>query len=75
MNTPFELSTSNDDKIVYVRPVKVSDLPKDVQDHAKGVDEIYAVHNSDGQRLALVRDRKMAFLLASEHDLAAVNVH
>ena len=75
MNTPFDIDTKGGSKIVYVRPVKVADLPSQVRDQAMGVDEIYAVHDADGQRLALVRDRKMAFLLAREHDLAAVNVH
>ncbi|MDU8944732.1 DUF1150 family protein [Ovoidimarina sediminis] len=75
MNTPFDFDANAESKIVYVRPVKVADLPSEVREQAMGVDEIYAVHNADGQRLALVRDRRMAFLLAREHDLAAVNVH
>jgi len=33
------------------------------------------VHDSDGQRLALVKNRKLAFALARQNDLAPVNVH
>ncbi|TYB89133.1 DUF1150 family protein [Oceaniovalibus sp. ACAM 378] len=60
---------------VYVRSVKVGDLPADVQDQADGLDEIYAVHNADGDRLALVRDRQLAFIVARQNDMAPVSVH
>jgi len=36
---------------------------------------IYAVHRADGERLALVRDRALAFVLARQNDLAPVSVH
>ena len=75
MNTPFEFDDGAKDRIVYVRPVEVADLPREVRDQAPGVERIFAVHAADGQRLALVRDRDMAFALAREHDLAPVNVH
>ncbi|MEM9709656.1 MAG: DUF1150 family protein [Pseudomonadota bacterium] len=64
-----------DDKIVYVRPVNVIELPEEVQAHAEGLEQIYAVHNTDGERLALVKDRELAFFLARQHELAPVNVH
>ncbi|NCO21402.1 MAG: DUF1150 family protein [Rhodobacterales bacterium] len=60
---------------VYVRPVKVDDLPADVREQADGLDEIYAVHNVDGDRLALVRDRRLAFIVARQNDMAPVSVH
>jgi hypothetical protein len=40
-----------------------------------GMDEIYAVHDADGQRLALVKDRTLAFVLARQNDFAPVSVH
>ncbi|MDM8167468.1 DUF1150 family protein [Roseovarius sp.] len=61
--------------IVYVRPVKVDDLPADVQQQAMGLETLYAVHNADGERLALVRDRALAFVLAKQHDMEPVAVH
>lgn len=63
------------DNIVYVRSVKVGDLPQDVQEQADGLDQIYAVHSADGDRLALVRDRKLAFIVARQNDMAPVSVH
>ncbi len=75
MNTTFDQLPGGEDRIVYVRPVAVIDLPAEVQEAAEGAEMIYAVHNADGERLALVRDRKLAFVLARQNDLAPVNVH
>ena len=61
--------------IVYVRPVLVADLPSDLQEQAEGFETIYAVHRPNGERVALVADRKLAFALARQHDMAPVSVH
>lgn len=61
--------------IVYVRPVKVADLPDDLRQQAQGVEDLYAVHDENGQRLALVRGRNLAFMLARQNDMTPVNVH
>ncbi len=61
--------------IVYVRPVLVADLPAALQEQAEGFETIYAVHRPNGERLALVADRKLAFALARQHDMAPVSVH
>ena len=75
MNSPFDIRGMNDERMVYVRAVDVSDLPDDVKDQAEGQPNIYAVHSADGARLALVKDRNMAFVLARQNDFAPVNVH
>jgi len=75
MYSKFEDLPGGDDRIVYVRPVAVVDLPTEVQNAADGAEMLYAVHNADGARLALVRDRKLAFVLARQNDLSPVNVH
>jgi len=75
VETAYELNSAGERPIVYVRPVKVADLPEDIRTQAGDLTEIYAVHDEDGERLALVRDRKMAFILANQNELAAVNVH
>ena len=75
MNTKFDFGPEGDGRIVYVRPVAVADLPDEIQGHAMGAETIYAVHNADGERLALVKDRSMAFILALQNDLAPVSVH
>lgn len=61
--------------IVYVRPVQVSDLPSELQAQAEGIEVLYAVHRPNGERVALVADRKLAFALARQHDMAPVSVH
>ena len=61
--------------IVYVRPVAVKDLPDEVQAQAGGIENLYAVHAESGERLALVRNRELAFMLARQNDMAPVHVH
>ena len=75
MNTPFEFESDAEAPIVYVRTVKVADLPKDVQKQAAGAEQLYAVYDTEGSRLALVSDREMAFLLARQHDMNPVFAH
>ncbi len=67
------LPTEN--RIVYVKAVDVTELPREVRDQAGDLDQLYAVHDSEGQQLALVADRKLAFRLARQHDYAPVPVH
>ncbi len=75
MDTRYDIGADESRAIVYVRPVKVDELPEDVRQQAGGLDTLYAVHNADGERLALVRDRKLAFILAKQHDMVPVTVH
>jgi len=75
MDTKYENFPQCDDRIVYVRPVAFEDLPEDVQGQMQGADALFAVHNADGERLALVRDERLAFVLARQNDLAPVYVH
>lgn len=75
MNTKYPNFEQTDDRVVYVRPVEVIELPEELRAQIEGTDRIYAVHDSDGQRLALVKDRALAFHLARQNDLAPVNVH
>ena len=74
MQTPFEFSEEQG-RTVYVKTVDVSDLPAEVQGKIEGLDHLYAVHNSDGEQLALVADRQLAFRLARQNDYAPVAVH
>lgn len=63
------------DNLVYIRPVSAIELPDEIREKVAGQETLYAVHNSAGQRLALVKDRQLAFVLARQNDLAPVNVH
>lgn len=63
--------------LVYVRKVMVEDLPEAVQEEARqgGLEELYALHRADGEQVALVGDRGLAFSLARQNDLNPVSVH
>ncbi|MBI6629285.1 DUF1150 family protein [Pontibaca salina] len=74
MNTPQKFE-HDDNRIVYVKTVNVADLPKEIQAEAGDLNRLYAVHNADGQQLALVADRRLAFVLARQHDMSPVAVH
>lgn len=75
MTTPFDFAKNNDARIVYVRPVELADLPQKMQEQASGIEQLYAVHSEDGERLAVVADRDLAFVLARQNDFAPVTVH
>ena len=75
METMFDFESLSKDRLVYIRPVEVAELPDEIRDQAKGHDHVYAVHAADGLRLALAKNRKLAFALARQNDFAPVNVH
>jgi hypothetical protein len=75
MDTRYDFETDETQAIVYVKSVPVADLPDDVRAQAEGLDILYAVHSVDGERLALVRDRKLAFVLARQNNMVPVTVH
>ena len=77
MDTKFEFGPEADAglPIVYIREVAVEELPEEVKAQLSGETSLYAVHDAEGARLALVRDRKLAFLLARQNDMAPVSVH
>jgi len=74
MNTPYNFST-DDTRIVYVKPVAVSELPEEVRAQAGDLEELFAVHSEEGEQLALVANRSLAFSLARQHDYKPVAVH
>lgn len=75
MNVKFDALPEAERQIVYVRPVMVAELEQDLQDEIGPVETVYSVHRPDGARVALVRDRGLAFALARQNDLTPVNVH
>ena len=74
MKTTYDVDQP-ENRIVYVKTIDAADLPDAVRDEIGDLDQLFAVHDSDGQQLALVADRKLAFVLAREHDYAPVAVH
>ena len=73
--TEDNLSSSDlKDRTVYVSAVNVADLPEAV---AKGISQgrVYSLNSSTGERLALVKDRSLAFVLARQNEFHPVPVH
>ncbi len=75
MDTRYDFGPEQGQPIVYVRPVKVAELPEELRQQLGGIETLYAVHNAEGERLALVRDRTLAYVLAKQHDMTAVAAH
>jgi hypothetical protein len=78
MKTEFDFtvnSATDTGRMVYVKPVLVSDLPSEVQSKIDGLEQLFAVHDADGQQLALVADRRLAFALARKHDYTPLALH
>ena len=75
MYTNQEKMTSQKGRIVYVRSVNVDELPDEVRDQIDDLTKLYAVHSVDGERLALVKCRELAFVLARQNDMSPVTVH
>ena len=83
MTAPFQGFPEGAERTVYVRPVAVADLERELPEEARAemreqlgeTKVIYSVHDMEGKRLALVADRALAFNLAKAHDFSALSVH
>lgn len=75
MKTKYDFKAMESQRLVYIRPVDVADLPDEMQEQAEGRDRFFGVHSSDGLCLALVKDRKLAYALARQNDFSPVEVH
>ncbi|MEM8772393.1 MAG: DUF1150 family protein [Pseudomonadota bacterium] len=69
-------------KLVYIRPIAASDVMDDLEDALGDIDSaiegdaiLYSVHDADGERLALVGDRELAFAAARQYEMTPVSVH
>ncbi|MDS9466175.1 DUF1150 domain-containing protein [Paracoccus sp. MBLB3053] len=75
MNEKFDFGPQTAGNIVYIRRVEMDTLPDEVREQVPDAEALYAVHGIDGERLALVKDRQMAFMLARQNELTPVSVH
>lgn len=75
MDQPYDFGPAKGNGIVYITPVSTELLPEEVRAQMPDLAVIYSVNRPDGERLALVRDREMAFSLARQHDFAPVSAH
>lgn len=69
-------------KLVYVRTVLARDVRDELVDDdgdmvidVPGDTTLYSVHAADGERIALVGDRDLAFAAARQHEMHPVSVH
>lgn len=74
MDSKFDFGAETP-QTVYIRQVSAATLPQDLRAQLPGVQVLYAVHDADGARLALVQDRALAFTLARQNELRPVSVH
>jgi hypothetical protein len=75
MQEQFNFGETEERAIVYVRPVDVADLPEDLREQVGELTTLYAVHSEEGERLALVDNRNLAFQVARQNNLDPVTVH
>jgi hypothetical protein len=69
-------------KLVYVRTVLAREVREELVDDENGAaidipgdTTLYSVHSADGERIALVGDRDLAFAAARQHEMNPVSVH
>ncbi|EBA13360.1 DUF1150 family protein [Roseobacter sp. CCS2] len=74
MDTKFDFEKF-EQGIVYVKPILAADLPDEMRAKVGDLEELFSVHNAEGEQLALVADRKLAFHLARENNMEPVTVH
>jgi len=77
-----ELALLGGKKLVYIRTVLAAEVRDDLVDDDTGAvidipadTTLYSVHSGDGQRIALVGDRALAFAAARQHEMDPVSVH
>ena len=74
MQTPYDLKDVGRN-IVYLKPVATADLPADVQEQAGDQETLFALHNGNGEQVALVASPRIASHLAAEHSMELVTLH
>lgn len=80
--TTSELAKMGGRKLVYVRTVIARDVIDDLVNEDGHIEidieedaTLYSVHAADGERIALVGDRDLAFAAARQHEMNPVSVH
>lgn len=77
-----ELAELGGRKLVYIRAVQAADVIDDLEDEFGNLQvdiesdaTLYSVHAADGERIALVGDRDIAFAAARQYEMNPVSVH
>jgi len=72
----YRLQGLDEKGLVYVKSISSGELPIDVQQEILDEQEpLFALHNSTGDRIAVVSGRDAAFVVARQNDLNPVSVH
>lgn len=70
---------ANTETLVYVRPVSLEELehvlPANAIAELEATEDLFAVHNADGQRIAIVEGREAAFAAARANKLVPASLH
>jgi hypothetical protein len=61
-------------RIVYIREVDPRELPEEARARLSA-EHLYAIHDTRGNRLAVVADRATAFHIARQHEMTPVSAH
>ncbi|MEL6103863.1 MAG: DUF1150 family protein [Pseudomonadota bacterium] len=65
--------------MVYIRPLEETEaeaiLPPSALEELAAVDQLFAVHNAMGDRIAIVEGRDAAFAAARAHSLEPASLH
>ncbi len=82
MTSAFEKATmqkADSGNLVYVRRIAIEEarrvVPAEAFEHIQMPEDLFSVHTSDGQRLAIIEGRDAAFAAARAHDLRPRSVH
>ena len=75
MHSKYDFSHFDTDDLVYIKTVAVTELPLDLQRQVGPDKTLYAVHKADGERLAVVENRALAYSLARDNDLTPMTLH
>ncbi|HBR61061.1 MAG: DUF1150 family protein [Rhodobacteraceae bacterium] len=75
MHSKYDFSHFDTDDLVYIKTVEVTELPLDLQRQVGSDKTLYAVHKADGERVAVVENRALAYSLARDNDLTPMTLH
>ncbi len=78
-NVPDGIDLFEAQKLVYVRPISADEvqaiLPANALEMIDAVDDLFAVHDARGNRLAIIEGRDAAFEAARSHALQPASLH
>ncbi|MGF1660370.1 MAG: DUF1150 family protein [Rubrimonas sp.] len=72
--TDEQMKPPIESRIVYIRAVDPEEIPEPARSQA-GTDHFYAIHDAQGNRLAVTTDRSAAFRLARENAMTPLSAH